>query len=133
MSRHERVQRQLPALGADELSWWRRRLVQRHLRRCDECAQEAARQAALEQELARLGEAAAEPLEDVAPPPELLDQLLDQSRDPGLRQRAAVPARGAVSGARPGLSFAFALTALALAAAAVYAGYRLADHLTRDD
>lgn len=132
MSRHDRVQRHLPALATDELSWWRRRLVERHLRRCRECADEAARQAEVEEELARLGTTIAPP-DDVAPPPHLLDQLLDQTRDPGLRQRAAVPARGAVSGARPGLSVAFALTALALAAAAVYAGYRLADHLTRDD
>lgn len=128
--RHERVLERLPLLEADELPWWRRRLVQRHLDRCEQCAEEAARQRRVAQQLADLrstSDAAHEP------PSELLDKLLDQAADPGLRARVAAPARGAVSGARPGLSVALAVVVLGLAALAAYAGWRLADHLTSDD
>ena len=128
--RHDRVQRQLPLLVADGLSWWRHRLVNRHLLRCDVCAAEAARQERVVDQLAHLrdGDAA-----DADPPLELLDQLLDQAADPGLRARVAAPARGAISGARPGLSAVLVLVLLGLAAAAVWVGWRLAEDLTADD
>lgn len=125
--RHERVVEQLPLLVADELSWWRRRRVERHLRRCADCAEEADRQRRVVTELAELRDA--RPGDDHEPPPELLDRLLDQAADPGLRARAAAPARGAISGARPGLSVALGLIVLALVAGAVWVGWRLADRL----
>ena len=123
--RHERVQRHLPALVEDELPRWRRRLVERHLRRCEECARAAEREQQVVAGLDAVGAAAQRPLDDVEPPPELLERLLEDVRDPGVRQRAAVPARGAVSGARPGLSVTLALVVLGLVGLAVWAGWRL--------
>lgn len=123
--RHERVQRHLPALVDDELPRWRRRLVERHLRRCEDCAQAAERQQRVAAGLEEVGAAAERPLDDVQPPPELLERLLEDTRDPGIRQRVAVPARGAVSGARPGLTVTLALVVLGLVGLAVWVGWRL--------
>ena len=106
------VQAQLPALAGGELSGWSDRTVRAHLRRCRECAGQWADQQQLGTGLSALR---AHPPE---PPAQLLDTLLDQAREPGLRARAAVPARGALSGARPELSVAF-LTVGALASTAL--------------
>ncbi|MDX6286062.1 MAG: hypothetical protein QOG53_1547 [Frankiales bacterium] len=103
---------QLLALMAGELSGWSERVVRRHLRRCSDCAAEFARQERVNDGLSQLKQQAPEP------PPELLGDLLAQARQPGWRGRAAVPARGAVSGARPELSVAF-LTLGALATTGV--------------
>jgi len=99
---------QLPALLAGDLTGWSGRVVRRHVRRCPDCAAELDRQEHVSAGLSALKERAPEP------PPELLAGLLAQARKPGLRGRAAVPVRGAVSGARPELSAAF-LTVGALA------------------
>lgn len=119
------MRRRLPLYARDELSRWRRRLVARHLRRCDGCAAQLAREHEVLEQLERVGEQEEESLDDVAPPDDLLATLLDQAREPSLRQRVAVPARGAVSGARPGLSVALVATILALVALAGWAGWRL--------
>jgi predicted anti-sigma-YlaC factor YlaD len=95
------VREQLPALASGELTGWSERIVRAHLKRCVDCAAEAERQGELAAGLAALR--AAPP----APPAQLLDSLLDTVGTPSLRARAAVPARGAVSGARPGLSVTF--------------------------
>ena len=102
------AQGQLPALLAGEVSGWSARVVRRHVRRCPDCGAELVRQEQVNTGLSALKERAPEP------PPDLLPGLLEQARKPGLRGRAAVPARGAVSGARPELSVAF-LTVGALA------------------
>lgn len=129
--RCERVRGRLPAYVHDELRWWRRRRVVRHLRRCGDCATEEARQQQVAAGLAHLGTAADESLDDVAPPDDLLATLLDQAREPGLRERVAVPARGAISGARPVLSVALVTTVLAIAVLAGWAGWRLGRSLRR--
>ena len=102
------TQAQLPAVLAGELTGWSGRVVRRHLNRCPECAAALARQEQVSAALSTLKGRGPEP------PPELLDDLLGQVRRPGLRGRAAVPARGAISGAKPHLSVAF-LTVGALA------------------
>lgn len=102
------VQGELPALIAGEVSGWPERTVRAHLKHCGECSAELARQEELSRALAGVRAS------DVDPPPALLDGLLQTAAHPGLRERAAVPARGAISGARPGLSVAF-LTVGALA------------------
>lgn len=113
------VRAHLPGYVDEQLPRWRRRLVALHLRRCERCQAELT----LEQEVAAglhdLGPAAAPPAD---PPDGLLDALLGLTEDPGVRERAAVPARGAISGARPGLSAAL-LLAGALAGTAL--GYML--------
>lgn len=116
------VQTHLPDLVSGTLPAWRRRLVSRHARRCADCAGELARQETLAAELAALGQRAADGTE--APPAGLLDQLLAETHAPGLRGRAAVPARGAVSGARPALSAVLLVSAAALGTAAGYAAWR---------
>lgn len=120
-----RVRRRLPLHARDELPWWRRRLVARHLRRCEDCAAQLAREHEVLAQLERVGEQEQQSLADVAPPDELLETLLDQAREPSLRQRVAVPARGAVSGARPGLSVALVAAILALVALAGWVGWQL--------
>jgi anti-sigma factor RsiW len=119
-----RVQRQLPALIGSELGRARRRLVERHLRRCDSCATEAQQQREVVAQLAAIA-GAVDASVDAAPPPDLLESLLAQANDAGLRERIAAPARGAVSGARPGLSVALVAAVLAAVAAAAYAGWRV--------
>jgi hypothetical protein len=67
----------------------------------------------------------------VEPPVGLLDDLLAQANRRGVRERAAVPARGALSGARPELSVAF-LTVGAVASTGIgYGLYRGARALRR--
>jgi anti-sigma factor RsiW len=106
------AQSQLPAFLAGELTGWSGRVVRRHFRRCPICAAELARQEQVTAGLSAMKHAAPEP------PPELLAGLLEQARRPGLRGRAAVPARGALSGKRPALSVGF-LTVGALATTGV--------------
>jgi anti-sigma factor ChrR (cupin superfamily) len=92
---------QLPAIASGELSGWPLHVVRAHLRRCTDCAAELARQEQLSGALTALRHA------PVDPPPGLLDDLLARADRRGVRERAAIPARGALSGARPGLSVAF--------------------------
>lgn len=106
------LQSQLPVLLAGEVTGWGARTMRRHLKRCPECSRELERQQELTHNLAALR------AETLAPPPDLLDNLLARVHKPGWRERAAVPARGAVSGARPELSVAF-LTVGALASTGV--------------
>jgi anti-sigma factor RsiW len=115
------VQAQLPGFVDGTLSWWRRRLVGLHVRRCEDCNAELERQRAVAKGLNQLGAATATA---EAPPEGLLDTLLEQARQPGVRSRAAVPARGAVSGARPALSVALLVMGAAAGTAAGYASWR---------
>lgn len=82
---------------------WSGRVLRSHLKRCTDCQSELARQ----REVAR-GLAAVIAANDTTPPAGLLDALLAQANPHkrGLRVRAAVPARGALSGAKPRLSVA---------------------------
>lgn len=105
-----RVQRRLPRFVEGDLPAWRRRLVQRHLDRCDACASERARQEAVAEGLRELADAS--PRAEPDPPDELLESILDRVHEPGVRERVAGPARGAVSGARPGLSAGAVLVTL---------------------
>ena len=116
------VQRYLPSYVEGTLPRWRRRLVALHLRRCGDCGRELTRQQTVAAGLEQLGAAAAAVPD--APPAGLLDALLAQAEHPGVRGRAAVPARGAVSGARPGLSIALLVVGAAAGTAAGYAGWR---------
>ena len=116
------VRAHLPGLAAGTLPGWRRRLVAMHLRRCPDCPVELERQRAVAAALDRLS---ATPAAQDEPPPEgLLDALLEQAGQPGLRGRAAVPARGAVSGARPGLSVLLLVLAAAAGTALGYTSWR---------
>jgi hypothetical protein len=126
------VRAHLPAFVAGDLPRWRRRLVSLHLRRCAGCAAERT----LEVEVATGLEALAAggpPGSDgsAAPPEGLLDALLDQAAAPGARGRAAVPARGAVSGARPALSAALLLAGAAAGTGVGYAAWRAARAIRR--
>jgi predicted anti-sigma-YlaC factor YlaD len=103
---------QFPALSAGELTGWPLHVTRAHLRRCADCSAELARQEQLTAALATLRD------QPPAPPPGLLDDLLARADRRSVRARAAVPARGAVSGARPGLSVAF-LTVGAVASTGV--------------
>lgn len=110
----QEVQAQLPAYVDRSLPRVRRRLVGLHLRRCSECQVAFSR----ERDLAAGLRVLSAPVE---PPPEgLLDELLAQAARPGVKGRAAVPARGAVSGARPALSVALLVAG---AAAGTGVGY----------
>lgn len=116
------VQAHLAAYEAETLPRWRRRLVTLHLRRCADCTWELERQRHLASGLDSLS-SAAETSTD-APPDGLLDALLANAEQRDIRARAAVPARGAVSGARPGLSAALLLVGAAAGTALGYAGWR---------
>ena len=118
------VQRYLPAYVDGTLPRWRRRLIALHLRRCDDCRVELERQQTVAAGLEQLGATAAAVPDE--PPAGLLDALLEQAEKPGMRGRVAVPARGAVSGARPGLSIALLVVGAAAGTAAGYAGWRSA-------
>lgn len=120
------VQAQLPGVVDGTQSWWRRRLVALHVRRCADCGAELDRQRAVAAGLDELGAATAAAAEAEAPPEGLLDALLEQAERPGVRGRAAVPARGAVSGARPALSVALLIVGAAAGTAAGYASWRAA-------
>ncbi|MDP3711662.1 MAG: zf-HC2 domain-containing protein [Mycobacteriales bacterium] len=114
----EEVQSQLPAYVDRSLPVLRRRLVGLHLRRCQACQAEFSLQRDV---AAGLGQLAA-PADD--PPEGLLDALLEQAASPGLKGRAAVPARGAVSGKRPALSVALLVAGAAAGTGVGYAGWR---------
>lgn len=124
------VAAQLPGMVDGTLPRWRRRLVTAHLRRCERCNEELARQQEVARGLDQLG-AAAEATEPDAPPEGLLDALLDQADHPGVRGRVAGPARGAVSGARPGLSAVLLLAGAAAGTAVGYGTWRGARALRR--
>lgn len=119
------VQAQLPSYVGRSLSRVRRRLVGLHLRRCPQCQAELVRQCDVREGLAALGGPPA------TPPPGLLDSLLDSAADPGVKARVAVPARGAVSGARPALSVALLVTGAAAGTGIGYAVRRTARSLRR--
>ncbi len=109
---------QLPFLVSGELTGWGARVVRAHLKRCGDCSAELARQEQLTTAFAAIRESRPEP------PPGLLDDLLHRARGGGLRQRAAVPARGAVSGARPAMSVAFLTVGAAASTGLGYAAYK---------
>jgi len=119
------VQAQLPSYVDRTLPAVRRRLVSLHLRRCPDCQAAFARQRAVSEGLAALSA----PTE--APPEGLLDALLDSAAHPGAKGRLAVPARGAVSGARPALSVALLVAGAAAGTGVGYAGWRGARAATR--
>lgn len=112
------TQSQLPALAAGELSGWPLHVVRAHLRRCEECTAEQARQVELTSALASMKD------QPPAPPAGLLDDLLARADSRNVRERAAVPARGALSGARPGLSVAFLTVGAAASSGVGYGIYR---------
>ena len=112
------TQAQLPFLVSGELTGWGARGVRAHVRRCADCSAELSRQEQLSTALASMRESRLEP------PPGLLDDLLHRARGGGLRERAAVPARGAVSGARPAMSVAFLTVGAAASTGVGYAVYR---------
>ncbi len=114
----DEVQSQLPAYVDRSLPVLRRRLVGLHLRRCRACQAEFSLQRDVAAGLVQL----AGPVEE--PPPGLLDSLLEQAASPGVKGRVAVPARGAVSGARPALSVALLLAGAAAGTGVGYAGWR---------
>jgi predicted anti-sigma-YlaC factor YlaD len=112
------VEGQLPAYVDRSLPRARRRLVGLHLRRCADCQ----RAFSAERDLAcALRDV---PVPAATPPEGLLDDLLAQAASPGLKGRAAVPARGAVSGARPALSVALLVAGAAAGTSIGYAGWR---------
>ena len=102
------TQTQLPALVAGELTGWPARVVRAHLKHCDVCSGELDRQRKLATTLQALRDSPPEP------PAALLENLLQLNEKRTVRQRIAIPTRGAVSGARPALSVAY-LTAGAAA------------------
>ena len=112
------AQAQLPFLVSGELTGWGARVVRSHVKRCAECSAELTRQEQLSSALASLRETPPEP------PPGLLDDLLHRARGGSLRERAAVPARGAISGARPAMSVAFLTVGAAASTGVGYAAYK---------
>ena len=119
------AQSQLAALLSGELTGWSERVVRRHIKRCPDCTAALARQERVQSGLSALKTRAPEP------PPELLEGLLQQANKPGLRGRAAVPARGAVSGARPALSIGFLTVGALATTGAGYAAWRGGRSLSR--
>lgn len=124
MTRCERAQARLPRLLDDSLPGWRRRRIESHVDGCAACAAELARQRVVDEGLLEL-RAVEESATEVAPPDGLLESLLASANEPDLRARAAVPARAAISGARPGLSVAFLAGALALVGLGAWGGWKL--------
>jgi putative zinc finger protein len=112
------AQAQLPFLVSGELTGWGARVVRAHVKRCPDCSAELAGQEQLSSALASMR--AAPP----APPAGLLDDLLHRASGGKLRERAAVPARGAISGARPAMSVAFLTVGAAASTGIGYAAYR---------
>jgi hypothetical protein len=112
------AQAQLPFLVSGELTGWGARVVRAHVKRCQECSTELERQEQLSSALASMRESPPEP------PPGLLDDLLRKARGGSLRERAAVPARGAVSGARPAMSVAFLTVGAAASTGLGYAAWK---------
>ena len=114
----QEVQAQLPPYVDRSLPRLRRRLVGLHLRRCSDCQADFARQRDVATGLAALATS------DEPPPDGLLDSLLDSAARPGAKGRVAVPARGAVSGARPALSVALLVAGAAAGTGIGYVGWR---------
>lgn len=112
------AQAQLPFLDSGELTGWGARVVRAHLKRCPDCSAELARQKQLSSALASMRDSPPQP------PPGLLDDLLRRARGGSLRERAAVPARGAVSGARPAMSVAFLTVGAAASTGLGYAAWK---------
>ena len=112
------TQAQLPFLVSGELTGWGARVVRAHVKRCDDCRGELDRQEQLSSAFASLRESPPEP------PPGLLDDLLARARGGSIREKAAVPARGAVSGARPAMSVAFLTVGAAASTGVGYGIYR---------
>lgn len=123
------VRAELPAMVEATLPGWRCRLVALHVRRCMACAAELAREREVAAGLDEVGAAAGAAAD--TPPDGLLDALLADAGQPGARGRAAVPARGAVSGARPALSAGLLIVGAAAGTAVGYAGWRGACALGR--
>ncbi len=109
---------QLPFLVSGELTGWGARVVRAHVKRCADCAAELARQEQVHAALATLRDSRPQP------PAGLLEDLLARARGGSLRERAAVPARGAVSGARPAMSVAFLTVGAAASTGVGYGLYR---------
>jgi hypothetical protein len=63
------------------------------------------------------------------PPAGLLEDLLAQASHPGVKGRAAVPVRGAVTGARPLLSAALLLAGAAVGGLLGFATWRTTQRL----
>ena len=114
------AQAQLPFLVSGELTGWGARVVRAHVKRCPTCSAELARQEQLSSALATMRES------PPSPPPGLLDDLLRRARGGSLRERAAIPARGAVSGARPALSVAFLTVGAAASTGLGYGAWKTA-------
>ena len=112
------TQAQLPFLMSGELTGWGARVVRAHVKRCDDCRDELHRQEQLTSAFASLRES------PPPPPAGLLDDLLRRAHGGSLREKAAVPARGAVSGARPAMSVAFLTVGAAASTAIGYGVYR---------
>lgn len=112
------AQAQLPFLVSGELTGWPARVVRSHVKRCADCRAELARQEQLGDAFASMRTA------PPAPPAGLLDDLLARAHGGGIRERAAVPARGAVSGARPAMSVAFLTVGAAASTGVGYAAYK---------
>ena len=121
----DEVQAQLPAYVERSLPRLRRRLVGLHLRRCPDCQREFS----VQRDVAAGLRVLAAPAEE--PPAGLLEDLLEQAARPGVKGRAAVPARGAVSGARPALSVALLVAGAAAGTGVGYAGWRGVRRLRR--
>jgi hypothetical protein len=114
------TQAQLPFLVSGELTGWGARVVRAHVKRCDDCRRELDRQEQLTSAFASLRES------PPAPPAGLLDDLLRRAHGGSMREKAAVPARGAVSGARPAMSVAFLTVGAAASTGVGYAVYKSA-------
>jgi hypothetical protein len=112
------TQAQLPFLVSGELTGWAARVVRAHVRRCADCRAQLARQEQLGTAFASMRATPPEP------PGGLLDDLLARAHGRTIRERAAVPARGAVSGARPALSVAFLTVGAATSTGVGYAAYK---------
>lgn len=121
----DEVQAQLPGYVDRSLPRVRRRLVGLHLRRCPDCQREFS----VQRDVAAGLRVLAAPAEE--PPAGLLEDLLAQAAHPGAKGRAAVPARGAVSGARPALSVALLVAGAAAGTGVGYAGWKGARRLRR--
>ena len=136
----DEVQGQLPGYVEGTLPRVRRRLVGLHLRRCPDCQRAFSAERDLAAGLRVLTPPAQSPSAQSpsagspsagSPPDRLLQDLLAQAARPGLKGRAAVPARGAVSGARPVLSAALLVAGAAAGTGVGYAGWRGARRLRR--
>ena len=112
------TQAQLPFLVSGELTGWGARVVRAHLKRCADCSAQLASQEQLASALTTMRSS------PPAPPPGLLEDLLHRAHGGSLRQRAAVPARGAVSGARPAMSVAFLTVGAAASTGVGYGVYK---------